>query len=86
MSLAPALGLFLAAVTIMVLTAVSAFFYGKHVHKRKAPHGQDIERGISISAPILSAPTPTRKPNGLLSEPTDQADRAAAIKPLPKIP
>ena len=83
MSLPPALGIFLAVIALLLVTIVIAIFYGKKISKRQAVRRQDTEKGMKISAPMLSVPKPVRNPDGLLFVPTTRAEKVTKIKPLP---
>ena len=84
MSLGPALSIFLAVVALLLLTVVFAIFHGKKVAKRQAGRKQDTEKGLKISAPMLSMPKTVRNPDGLLFVPTTKAERVTKIQPLPR--
>jgi hypothetical protein len=84
MALATAFCIFLAVAALLLVTVIIAWFYGKKVRERQVARRQDTEKGIKISAPILSTPKPARNPDGLLFVPTSRADKATKIKPLPQ--
>lgn len=83
MSIKPALGIFLAALGLLLVTVVLAILYGKKMAKRQAARRQDTERGMKISPPMLSVPRPVKNPDALHFVPSTRAERVTKIKPLP---
>lgn len=75
MSVSAALVILLAAIGLLLVTVATAIIYGKKIRKRQAARRQDTERGIKISAPLLSIPKPVANPDSLSTR--------AVAQPLP---